>query len=102
MLYLEYRGLYGKKVQPKDTLGVIESIIEGKAKFEKWGNLSDIQVMQLEGFEADLGNQDYAQEFKKRMQDRIDFVQSRESEKGGLDKLPSDALEALQNVIAQI
>lgn len=92
----------GKKVQPKHTLGIIESIIEGNVSFEAWGNLSDIQIMNLEGFEADLNNPEYAQEFKKRMQDRIDFIQSRETEKGGLDKLPVDALEALQKVISQI
>lgn len=92
----------GKKVQPKDTLGVLESIIEGNAAFEKWGNLSDIEIMHLEGFEADLNNAEYKEEFKKRMQDRIDFVRSRETEKAGLDKLPTDALEALERVISQI
>lgn len=91
-----------KKVQPKHTLGVIESIIEGSASFEQWGNLSDVQIMPIEGFEADLNNKEYAKEFKNRMQDRIDFIKSRETEKGGLDKLPADALEALQNVISQI
>lgn len=92
----------GKKVQPKDTLGIMESIIEGNAAFEKWGNLSDIEIMHLEGFEADLNKAEYKEEFKKRMQDRIDFVRSRETEKAGLDKLPTDALEALERVISQI
>ena len=92
----------GKKIQPKDTLSIIESIVEGNAKFEKWGNLSDIQIMKIEEFEANLYNQEYAQEFKKRMQDRIDFIKSRETEKAGSDKLPVDALEALQSVINQI
>lgn len=88
----------GKKVQPKDTLGIIESIIEGNAKFEKWGNLSDIEIMYVEGFGADFNDFSYAQEFKKRLQDRIDFIKSRETEKAGLDKLPPDALEALEKV----
>ncbi|MDD3437351.1 MAG: phosphoenolpyruvate carboxykinase (ATP) [Candidatus Gastranaerophilales bacterium] len=92
----------GKKVQPKDTLGIIEAIVEGTAKFEKWGNFSDIQIMPLEGFDADLNNPEYAQEFKKRMLDRVNFVKSRETEKAGLDKLPSDALEALQKVVEEI
>lgn len=92
----------GKKVQPSDTLGIIESIVEGSAKFEKWGNLSDIEVMYIEGFGADFNNFNYAQEFKKRMQDRIDFIKSRETEKAGLDKLPSDALEALEKVVQQV
>lgn len=92
----------GKKVQPKDTLGIIESIVEGSAKFEKWGDLSDIEIMYIDGFGADFNDYEYAEEFKKRMQDRIDFIKSRESEKAGLDKLPPDALESLQNVINQI
>lgn len=92
----------GKKVQPKDTLGILEAIIEGSANFEKWGDFSDIQTMHVEGFDANFDNKEYAQEFKKRMQDRIDFIKSRETEKAGMDKLPPDALEALQNVISQI
>lgn len=92
----------GKKVKPADTLGIIESIVEGNAKFEKWGNLSDVEIMRWEGFEADLSNKEYAQEFKNRMQDRIDFIKSRDTEKAGLDKLPADALEALEKVINQV
>lgn len=92
----------GKKVQPKDTLGIIEAIVEETAWFEKWGNLTDIEIMKLEGFEADLNNYEYREEFKKRMQDRMEFIKSRETEKDGLDKLPSDALESLQKIIEQV
>lgn len=92
----------GKKVQPKDTLGILEAIIEGSAKFEKWGNFSDIEIMHLEGFNADFSNKEYAEEFKKRFQDRINFIKSRETEKAGLDKLPPDALEALERVTSQL
>lgn len=92
----------GKKIKPADTLGIIEAIIEGNAKFENWANFTDIQIMNIEGFEADLNKIEYSQEFKYRMQDRIDFIKSREIEKAGLDKLPPDALEALERVIAQV
>lgn len=92
----------GKKVKPADTLGIIEAIIEGNAQFTKWGNFSDIEIMYVDGFGADFNNFEYAEEFKKRMQDRINFIKSRETEKAGLDKLPADALEALENVIKQI
>lgn len=92
----------GKKIQPKDTLSILESIVEGNAKFKQWGNFTDIQILEVEGFEADLNNTEYSKEFKARMQDRIDFIKSRETQKSGLDKLPSDALEALNKVIAQI
>lgn len=92
----------GKKVKKEDTLEILEKIAERKAQFEKWGNLTDIQIMKVEGFNADFSNSEYAEEFKKRMQDRINFVKSRDTEKGGMDKLPPDALEALERVINEI
>lgn len=92
----------GKKIKPEVTLGIIEQIVEGSAKFEKWNNFSDIEIMFIDDFGADFNNFDYAKEFKNRMQDRIDFIKSRETEKAGLDKLPPDALEALEKVMAQI
>ena len=42
----------GTKVQPKHTLGVIEAIVEGTAKFHKWEGFSDIEIMDVEGFDA--------------------------------------------------
>jgi phosphoenolpyruvate carboxykinase (ATP) len=91
----------GTKVQPKHTLGIIESIIEGTAKFEKWEGFSDIEIMNIEGFDASFKNEEYAEQFVRRMQDRIDFIKSRETEKAGLDKLPACALEALERVIEE-
>jgi phosphoenolpyruvate carboxykinase (ATP) len=35
------------------------------------------------------------------MNDRVNFVKSRETEKAGIDKLPVDALEALEAVVKQ-
>lgn len=92
----------GQKVQPKHTLGIIEAIVEGNAKFEKWENFPDIEIMKIEDFNVDFNNKDYAPQFIARMNDRIKFIESRETEKGGLDKLPKDALEALLNVVGQI
>ncbi len=91
----------GTKVKPCHTLGIIEAIVSKTANFHKWENFSDIEIMDIEGFDASFKNQEYAQQFKARMQDRINFIQSRETEKAGIDKLPADALEALQNVIKQ-
>jgi phosphoenolpyruvate carboxykinase (ATP) len=91
----------GTKVQPKHTLGIIEAIVEGSAKFHQWENFTDVEIMDIEGFDASFKNEEYKDQFVKRMQDRIDFIQSRETQKAGLDKLPSDALESLQKVIMQ-
>lgn len=91
----------GNKVKKEHTLGIIESIVEGSAKFHKWGNLDDIQIMDIEGFDASFDNKEFAEQFKARMQDRIAFVKSRDTEKNGIDKLPADALEALEKVVKQ-
>ncbi len=92
----------GKKIKKETTLGVLEAIVEGTAKFEKWGNLSDIEIMNIEGFDASFDNAEYAEQFSKRMSDRIEFVKSRKTEKGGKDELPEEALQALENVIKEI
>ena len=91
----------GTKVQPKHTLGIIEAIVEGSANFHKWENFSDIEIMDIEGFDASFSNKEYASQFVARMNDRVNFVKSRETEKAGIDKLPADALEALQAVVKQ-
>ena len=57
----------GEKVKPADTLGILETIVEGKASFTQWGPFEDIEIMntwdgQTEGFKnfnADLGDADY-------------------------------------------
>lgn len=101
--YILNTGDYmGTKVKKETTLAIIEAIVEGNAKFHKWENFSDIQIMDIEGFDSSFSNADYAKQFKARMNDRIEFVKSRETEKAGRDKLPADALEALNSVISEI
>lgn len=92
----------GQKIKKEITLSIVESIVEGTAKFHKWENFSDIQIMNIDGFDTSLGNREYAQQLAARMKDRTAFVMSRETEKAGMDKLPSDALDALNAVIAEI
>lgn len=92
----------GKKVKPADTLGILEAIVEGKTSFKKWGPFEDIEIFEWEGFVPNLDDADYKSQLVARMKDRIEFVQSRETEKGGFDKLPVEALEALKKVVSEI
>ena len=91
----------GKKVKKEDTLGVIEAVVENRAKFTKWGPFSDIEIFEWEGFIPNLKDPEYIKELKARMQDRVNFVKSRETFKGGFDKLPSDALDAIEKVVKE-
>ena len=92
----------GKKVQPKDTLGVIEAVVEGKANFKQWGPFEDIEIFEWEGFVPDLNDPEYVAQLKARMLDRVKFVESRDTVKGVFDKLPKEALEALQKFVNAI
>ena len=90
---------FGKDVTKQVTLGVLEAIVEKKADFKQWGPFEDIEIFEQEGYVPDLSDENYVKALKARMNDRLDFVQSRNTFKDGYDKLPEDALEAIQKVI---
>lgn len=92
----------GKKVQPKDTLGILEAIVDKKAEFKQWGPFTDIDIFEWEGFVPDLNDPTYAEQLKARMQDRVKFVANMSVAKEGYDKLPDDAFEAIQKVVDQL
>ena len=91
----------GKKVQPKDTLGVLEAIVEKKADFKPWGPFSDIEIFEWEGFVPDLSDKAYVEQLQARMQDRLDYVKNLDEAEGGFNKLPDDAAAAIQKVVDQ-
>ena len=92
----------GKKVQPKDTLGILEAIVEKKAEFKPWGPFSDIEIFDWEGFVPDMNDTNYVEQLKARMNDRVNEIKAFETKKDGYDKLPADALEAIQKVVDEL
>ena len=92
----------GKKVQPKDTLGVIEAVVDKKATFKQWGPFEDIEIFEWEGFVPDLNDKSYVDTLKARMLDRLNYVKNLETAEGGFNKLPEDALAAIQKVVDEI
>lgn len=89
----------GKKVTPALTLGIIEAIVENRAEFHKWEVFDNIEIMNLEGFDASFKDTNYLEQFVLRIEDRINFVKSRKNIFAGRDKLPADALIALENIV---
>ena len=89
----------GKKVKPADTLGILESIVEKKAEFKQWGPFEDIEIMDWEGFDPDMKDADYLAQLKAAMQNRVDAVAKFATAKDGYDKLPDEALAALQKLV---
>jgi len=92
----------GKKVKKEDTLGVLEAIVENKANFEKWGPFEDIEILKWEGFEPDMNDADYKAALKNAMQNRVNAVKGFAEKKGGYDKLPDEALAALQKLVDEL
>lgn len=94
----------GTKCQPADTLGILETIVEGKAAFEKWGPFEDIEIMydwsgKTADFRPDLNNAEYKASLKAAMQSRVDAVEGFNTNNGGYDKLPDEALAALKKLV---
>lgn len=89
----------GKKVKPADTLGILESIVEEKASFKQWGPFEDIEIMDWEGFAPDLNDAEYKAALKSAMQNRVDAVEGFATKKEGYDKLPDEALAAVQKLV---
>ena len=58
--------------------------------------------MEIEGYVPDFNDSEYKKQFTARMKDRVEFIKSRETAKGGFDKLPAEALEAIEKVIKEI
>ncbi|MBQ9881035.1 MAG: phosphoenolpyruvate carboxykinase, partial [Synergistes sp.] len=98
--YILNTGFFTDKKVPKEmTLTSLEAIVEDKASWKKLGNIDGMEYMVIDGFEPDFSDAGYRQQFTNRMKDRLNFVKSRDSEKGGIDKLPADAHEAIEKVI---
>ncbi len=94
----------GTKVKPADTLGILETIVEGKAKFEQWGKFEDIEIMyewdgKTADFTPDLKDASYLEALKAAMQSRVGAVEGFATKKEGYDKLPDEALEALKKLV---
>lgn len=92
----------GKKVQPKDTLGILEAVVEGKADFKQWGPFADIEIFEWDGFEPDFSNKEYIKQLKARMNDRLNYVNSLKTLKDGYNMLPEDALQAIEKVVNEL
>ena len=94
----------GHKCQKEDTLGILETIVEGKAKFEQWGPFEDIEIMndwsgKTGDFTPNLNDPEYKAALKSAMQTRVDAVKGFAEKKAGYDKLPDEALAAVQKLV---
>ncbi len=101
--YILNTGFFTDKKIPKEiTLECVEAVVEGKAQFKKWGSFDEIEILEIEGFIPDLNDEKYTSLLKARLKDRYDLIKSREEVKGGYDKLPDEALNAIKKLIDEL
>lgn len=100
--YILNTGDYmGKNIPAKTTLEIIELIVEGKAIFHQWEDFYNLEIMELDGFDASLKDKNYLEKFLAAMLRRVDFVKTRETAYAGRDKLPDDALRVLEDIVSE-
>ncbi len=92
----------GKKVPKEVTFSVIEAIVDGTAEFKPFGNLPGLEYLPVPGFDVNFDDASYVDALKKRMNDRLQFIESRDTFNGGVDKLPADAKKVISDIIAAL
>ncbi len=93
--YIFNTGSYLDKKVPKEvTLRALELIVEGKAEFKAWNNISYVEYLPIEGFYREL-DEEYKEMLNNSIDYRISFLEKMKEAKGGRDKLPEEALQAL-------
>ena len=92
----------GKKVTPKDTLGVIEAVVDGTADFKPWAPFKNMEILELEGFTPDMNDKSYCLQLQNSLKRRRRFISERYTVKDGYDMLPAEALEVVDDLVSAL
>ena len=96
--YIFNTGYFIDKKIPKEvTLKILEDIATGNAKFKPLGKLTEVEYIEIEGFEP-VFDDNYNKMWANSIKYRKDFLNDMKTYKDGLDKLPQEALEALEKI----
>ena len=79
------------------SLGVIETVVDGKAHFELFGGLPGMEYLPVEGYEVPDMNGEYAELIRDRMQFRLDYLKAF-NDANPEHQIPQDALESIKTI----
>jgi phosphoenolpyruvate carboxykinase (ATP) len=88
-----------KKIPKEVTINIIENIVDETAVWKAFGSFKGIMSMDVEGFQPDFQDQNYLEQLRNSIENRIQYVESLKEFKGGRDILPEEALSALQSLL---
>ena len=91
----------GKKVTPRDTLGVIEGNVNRSAVFKPFGPLEHFEFVEIDGFDVPFDDDVYLDYLKGRMQGRLDFIANFNAQHTQ-NLLPNEIIEAFQKILRTI
>lgn len=91
----------GKKVTPRDTLGVIEGNVNRSAVFKPFGPLEHFEFVEIDGFDVPFDDDVYLDYLKGRMQGRLDFIANFNAQHTQ-HLLPNEIIEAFQKILRTI
>jgi phosphoenolpyruvate carboxykinase (ATP) len=92
----------GKKVTKEVTLSIIEAIVDGTAEFTDFGPLSELQIMNIPGFEADLNDAIYRKAFVSSMNLRHTYLIQNNIGISTPNSLPVEASISLKILIEKL
>ena len=84
-----------KKIPKEMTLKILEDIVTKRAEFKQWGEFTDVEYIEIDGFVPDMEDEDYKEMLNNSISNRIEFLNTMEVYKNGRDSLSKEALEVL-------
>ena len=97
--YIINTGFFLDKKIPKEiTIGIVEKIVDGTADFKPFGTVPGMKSMDVEGFIPNFKDKDYLELLNNSFDNRVRYLESLEEFKGGRDRLPKEALDALMKL----
>lgn len=87
-----------KKVTKEITLGLIEQIVAKTIIFKQLENISEIEYVEIDGFNPDFSNTKYKNLFIKRLNTRVDYI----NKLYGHDILPAEASKSITSLINKL
>lgn len=101
--YILNTGFFmGKKIPKELTIAILEQIVDGTAAFAPWKPFEELFILPLDDFTPMMNETAYYQQVRERLNDRLVFIQSRETFKGGFDKLPPSAANSMQALLSKL
>lgn len=101
--YILNTGFFnGKKITPKDTLGAIDEVIQGRGEFLPFEAIHDFSYLKLANHPVDFSDLAYLNKIKERLVDRLNFLNEKKVADDGYNALPQSANEEMENLILDL